>query len=117
MDQEKIMDTPFQSLKPPTLVMKFGGTSVGTAEAISQVVKIVRDARETWPRLVVITSALAGVTNLLLEAAKNAENGEIDRLDSVRAELTRRHDAILDALIHLSQRRALVKESNRDSIG
>ncbi len=109
MEHEKIKNTPPQSLKQPTLVMKFGGTSVGTAEAISQVVKIVRDAQETWPRLVVITSALAGVTNLLLDAAKNAENGQIDRLDSIRAELTIRHTAILKALIHLSCRRALVE--------
>ena len=44
---------------PQTLVMKFGGTSVGTAQAMSQSVDIVHQARAEWPRIVVITSALA----------------------------------------------------------
>ena len=44
-----------------TLVMKFGGTSVGTPEAMVQVAGIVRQARQEWSRVVIVTSALAGV--------------------------------------------------------
>ena len=33
----------------PTLVMKFGGTSVGTPEAMAQVVEITAGARQDWP--------------------------------------------------------------------
>jgi aspartokinase len=36
-----------------TLVMKFGGTSVGSAEAIKKACQIVLDARAAWPRVVV----------------------------------------------------------------
>jgi len=33
-----------------TLVMKFGGTSVGTPEAMAQVVEITRHSRQDWQR-------------------------------------------------------------------
>ena len=46
-----------------TLVMKFGGTSVGSSKAMAGAVQIVKDARTEWPRVVVVTSALSGVTN------------------------------------------------------
>ena len=55
-----------------TLVMKFGGTSVGSTEAIEQAAEIVKQAHKTWQRLVVVTSAMAGVTNLLLDSAARA---------------------------------------------
>ena len=34
-----------------TLVMKFGGTSVGSLQAMAGVVQIVKDARADWPRV------------------------------------------------------------------
>lgn len=40
--------------KQPTLVMKFGGTSVGTPDAMSQAAQIVIATRQDWPRLVVV---------------------------------------------------------------
>jgi len=35
-----------------TLVMKFGGTSVGSMEALTKVIQIVKDARAKYPRVV-----------------------------------------------------------------
>ena len=55
------------------IIMKFGGTSVGTAAAIRQVGGIVRSARETGP-VVVVVSALSGVTDLLIHAAEQARD-------------------------------------------
>jgi aspartokinase len=37
---------------PKTLVMKFGGTSVGSAEALANAAQIVRDAKRDWDRVV-----------------------------------------------------------------
>jgi aspartokinase len=48
------------------LVMKFGGTSVGTSAAMAQAVEIVAGSQVQWPAVVVVTSALSGVTDLLL---------------------------------------------------
>lgn len=58
----------------PQVVMKFGGTSVGSAEAMKKTARLI--AKESrWP--VVVVSALGGVTNKLLEAAALAlKNGE-----------------------------------------
>src|ERR1700687_1170918 len=45
------------------LTIKFGGTSVGNAERIRNVAELVKRTREQGRRVVVITSAMAGVTN------------------------------------------------------
>ena len=53
-------------------VMKFGGTSVNDAKAIAQVVAIVADQLKTDPNVVVVTSAMRGVTDLLIDSANAA---------------------------------------------
>lgn len=95
--------------RAPTLVMKFGGTSVGTAQAMHQVALIVEEARPQWSQLVVIVSALAGVTNLLLKSAQGAVRGEVQDCASTETRLRQVHYAIADELVADSQRRAVVK--------
>jgi aspartokinase/homoserine dehydrogenase 1 len=76
-------------------VLKFGGTSVGTAESILSVKSIVAAAEKP---VVVVVSALGGVTDALLEAAARAEAGEPDyraRLDALRT----RHLGLVDRLV------------------
>ncbi|MGC2478231.1 MAG: hypothetical protein WA423_00315, partial [Candidatus Sulfotelmatobacter sp.] len=54
-------------MKKPLRIMKFGGTSVGDASSIKKVVDIIRDAsRES--DLVMVVSAMSGVTNQLIDA-------------------------------------------------
>src|SRR5689334_4524902 len=81
-----------------TLIMKFGGTSVGSPAAMKQMAEIVRDARQDWPRLVVVVSALTGVTDLLLRQAAQAAAGNVDGLPEAVSELHRRHTEIIEAL-------------------
>ena len=59
------------------LVMKFGGTSVGNAERIRGVARIVQ-SRQGRKRIVVV-SAMAGITNLLFEMAEAARQHDLDR--------------------------------------
>src|SRR6476620_10728659 len=70
------------------LVMKFGGTSVGDARCIRRAAEIVRSAaRES--AVVVVVSAMGGVTNRLISAAKKAVEGQHDlstEIDSLRQE-------------------------------
>lgn len=54
-------------------ILKFGGTSVGSAESISTLIEILRSEREQQNPVVVL-SAMGGVTNILLEMAENARN-------------------------------------------
>ncbi len=40
-----------------TLVMKFGGTSVGSTDALTKVKEIIQEALNQWKRIVVVTGA------------------------------------------------------------
>ena len=66
-----------------TLVMKFGGTSVGSPAAIRQTAAIIQQQKLNWDNLVVVVSAMSGVTNQLIQAARSAaehhsqENGTL----------------------------------------
>ena len=57
------------------IVCKFGGTSVGDAEAIARTASIIAGRRERHP--VVVVSALGGTTNLLLQVAEQAAKGQL----------------------------------------
>ncbi len=81
-----------------TLVMKFGGTSVGSAGAIRQLVEIVRTARPDWPRVAVVVSAMNGATDALLDAAQCAAEGDDERPEKIAADLRARHTAALTDL-------------------
>ena len=43
-----------------TLVMKFGGTSVGSTEAILRCTEVIRMSKVDWSNVVVVVSALCG---------------------------------------------------------
>jgi len=79
------------------IVMKFGGTSVGDAECIRNAAKLVRDAAETHGPVVVVVSAMSGVTNMLIDAAFDAARGEGDAWLTAKDELLERHrNAVLE---------------------
>lgn len=70
-----------------TLVMKFGGTSVGSVDALNQAARIVKTQDARWENLVVVVSAMSGVTNMLLQCAQAVAQGD-------QATYTRLIDAI-----------------------
>src|SRR5215216_1294451 len=82
-----------------TLVMKFGGTSVGSVDALTKVTQIIKDSRNEYPRVVVITSAMSGVTDLLLKCAALATQGNVDSLPNAESTLREKHLSAADALI------------------
>src|ERR1700728_3178698 len=85
-------------MKKPLQVMKLGGTSVGDASCIVCVCAIVKDAARKKSVLVVV-SAMSGVTNRLIEAATRAEAGERDNAALLIDSLRKQHDLALNALI------------------
>ncbi len=89
---------------PRPLVMKFGGTSVGSPTAMAQVVDIVQREAARGPGVVVVTSALAGTTDALLRAARAAVQGDLAQVRAIRRELETRHWAVLEALVPLAAR-------------
>ena len=82
-----------------TLVMKFGGTSVGSEDAIRQCAAIVTDARPRWDHIIVVTSALSGVTDLLLRAIVCAETGRLEELEQITIQMHDRHFLVIKKLI------------------
>ncbi|MFN0098889.1 MAG: lysine-sensitive aspartokinase 3 [Gemmatimonadaceae bacterium] len=79
------------------IVTKFGGTSVGDAAAIGRTAAIVRERLERHP--VVVTSALAGTTNRLIEIAQQAAAGQLIVALSIIEELRARHFTAIDELL------------------
>ncbi len=64
------------------LVLKFGGTSVGTIEKIKNVVKIIRSYKKSKYRVIVVSSAMSGVTNSLINQSKQiSENFSDEEYD------------------------------------
>jgi aspartokinase/homoserine dehydrogenase 1 len=57
------------------VVLKFGGTSVGSAENIEKVITIVREKLNAG-KLLVVVSAMGGTTDALLECGKLAATGD-----------------------------------------
>src|SRR5512141_1911799 len=92
-----------------TLVMKFGGTSVGSVDALTKAAQIIQDARDEFARVVVVTSAMSGVTDLLLKSASLAAQGQVDSLPDAESTLREKHFAAADALIKDEQRCAEAK--------
>lgn len=82
----------------PTLIMKFGGTSVGSPEAISQTAHILADYAPRWDQTVVVVSAMSGVTNALLASAAAAEDGDESAYTAHIDQLRNRHREVIRSL-------------------
>lgn len=78
------------------IVMKFGGTSLGTAERIRAVAERVRERLPRRP--VVVASALAGVTDLLIRGARLALTRDAGADAVVHQVLARHNDAVRDLI-------------------
>jgi aspartate kinase len=85
-------------MKPRLQVMKFGGTSVGDASCIARTAQIVARAAKKNP-CVVVVSAMSGVTNRLIEAAKNAQTGTAPESLAILDALRKQHETALTSLI------------------
>jgi len=79
--------------------MKFGGTAVATGENIRRVAKIVADSVKKGCRVVVVVSALAGVTNQLVEEAEQAKKKDEKQIQEFTRKLVEKHVATVTAAI------------------
>jgi aspartate kinase len=94
--------------------MKFGGSSVGTKTALTQLLSIVLHEREQWDRLILVVSALDGVTDALIEAAHLAQLGNQRGYRRIVANLRLRHLALIEELpLGSTERTALQADIDR----
>ena len=75
--------------------MKFGGTSVGSVESILNVKEIVEASTDA---VVVVVSALGGLTDQLIRTAQMAQEGDAAYL-GLYHEMVSRHHRMIDAVI------------------
>ncbi|MBC7811946.1 MAG: hypothetical protein H7175_12400, partial [Burkholderiales bacterium] len=97
-----------------TLIMKFGGKSVGTTDALAQVVSIILNEHEHWKRLLLVVSALEGVTDALIEATHLAKLSNRRGFRRIIATQRARHLALVDQLpLNPTTRNALQADLDR----
>jgi aspartate kinase len=95
-------------MSKPLCVMKFGGTSVGDASCIARAAQIA--ARESSrSSVLVVVSAMSGVTNQLIAGATRAATGDGQGAAASLEALSQQHEAALAALIR--------QQDARNSIG
>ncbi len=76
-------------------VLKFGGTSVGSVESILCLKKIVESEQQ---QVVVVVSALGGVTDKLIETSRLAVKGDDDYINEFEA-IVERHHTMVESVI------------------
>jgi bifunctional aspartokinase / homoserine dehydrogenase 1 len=95
-------------MKSRLQVMKFGGTSVGNAECIARAAKIICQGAAEG-RCVAVVSAMSGVTNRLIDAAKTAETGNRSGALAAIQELLTQHETALTTLVKNQEEGARVR--------
>lgn len=76
-------------------IMKFGGTSVGSVQGLLSVKKIVEAQEES---VIVVVSALSGITDQLYKVATLASNGDENYLNEYQSML-QRHIEVINAVV------------------
>lgn len=87
-------------------VLKFGGTSVGNAQAIEATIDIIAEARSRGP-VIAVCSAMGGVTNTLLALGEKARSGD-EFAEDLRHLEQKHHEVIRTLLRPDQQNRALI---------
>jgi aspartate kinase len=92
------------------IVMKFGGTAVATGENIRHVASLVADTAKQGSRVVVVVSALDGVTDELLEAAEQAQKAKEAYIQAFKQKLLDKHFAAVAKAVKTPRVRREVKQ-------
>ena len=89
------------------LVMKFGGTSVGSAERMRVAARLVANEKKIRP-VAVVVSAMSKITDLLLDTMRHAEAGDRAGMDTNLAALRSRHEGACRELLPQTRHEAVL---------
>ena len=99
-----------------TLVMKFGGTSVGSAKAMRETAVLITDAKVEWGSVAVIASAMGSkpikVTDLLLNGAHAVANGDNETYKTNATLIRQIHQETIAGLL-TDERDTIIEENGR----
>ena len=87
------------------IVMKFGGTSVGSADRIKHVASLIEDDRFK----IVVLSAMSGVTNTLVEISDHFAHSNVQGALSLIDELEQKYYHAIDTLYASKESQTLAK--------
>ncbi len=90
-------------------VLKFGGTSVGSADTIRRVSDIIKDQLSTGEKLVVVTSAMKGVTNDLVGAGRIAAMDD-ENYKKITEQIINLHINTIKELIHIKSQSSVIAQ-------
>lgn len=91
------------------IVMKFGGTSVGDGQRIQNAAELVRAATQQGHSVIVVVSAMSGVTNALIHAARTAAQGDAQTWQATQRTLTEQHLTAIEQTVTDPTARATLK--------
>ena len=97
--------------------MKFGGSSVANGEKIRHVANLIADNRTEDCGIVTTVSALEGVTNQLIQIAKEAKKGKRDFISKFTNELLERHLTAAKVAIKNRQTREETEQVLKERVG
>jgi aspartate kinase len=102
------------------LVMKFGGTSVGSAKAMRETADLILRAQKRWGQVVVVASGMGSkpvkVTDLLLKGAYTAVAGDDQTYQAVADQLRLVHYEAIDGLLRPDGERQKILAENNEFI-
>jgi aspartokinase/homoserine dehydrogenase 1 len=101
-----------------TLVMKFGGTSVGSSQAMRETADLIKKTKANWGQIVVVASGMGSkpvkVTDLLLSGAKAALDGNEETYLETAEQMRQVHFETIDGLLDPEgERQAILSENQR----
>lgn len=103
-----------------TLVMKFGGTSVGNSQAMRETADLIQSTKENWGQVVVIASGMGSkpvkVTDLLLGGARAALQGNRQAYMEIAEEMRQVHFEAIDGLLDPEGERQAILAENQGFI-
>ncbi len=94
-------------------VLKFGGSSVGTAKSIEQVGSILKNYHKAGTELVVVVSAFKGVTNLLLKVGEVAVENRDDEVAEILGLIQSHHIKTVKELLPLKEQSQVLAHVKR----
>ncbi len=99
------------------LTLKFGGTSVGNPDAITQTVSVIATTKAYDQDISVVTSAMSGVTDLLVNSARAAAAGHRQPFLDAREVLFDKHLTAAREIIDSEEERAIYEQHITEQLG
>jgi aspartokinase/homoserine dehydrogenase 1 len=90
-------------------VLKFGGTSVGSADTIRRVSDIIRDSLSSGEKIIVVTSAMKGITNDLIAAGKIAASDD-ENYKKITDQIINLHINTIKELIQIKSQSSIIAQ-------